>query len=708
MFLPLVQVTFPLLEVPEAIVGLIAGHMDTCDSLCLWMSGNKRVQSSLEAHMKHVSAILPAGYWAVPWPLLGRFKSMQTLIMGFPRFGIRWMFAETSAFEPFNRLLELNLQNPSLVALVPNIHLSFPNLTHLTLFIATSADLRAKASWEMPPSLQSLVVETPNARKKDSGPALCVFDVPWLCCLPDSVHTLRIALYLDLALINQHQPNQTFRWPLQLSHLSIGFKRDWDLLAETQITPSEPLPTSIAEESTSSHSNAPLQSAAEYAKAMRDAKKAQKEAQDESLSQNPKTSGPLFPPLATLLTAEPSAESTMKLLHATPISYSKPYALFPSGLETLEIDFANEYGTPPEPSSLPPRIRSIAGRGSSSWFFSRDQIAKYCKARPLLKTCLWSKHESEDLMGESVAISTLQALKNTPASAEHMSVVLSEAGELNAEAWSKNVPQSVTMLKLEHRPRMNDSERAAPSIRITALPPKLRSIRLILKDPAYVKFPESVTSVEVCGARLMGKAALPKSLTSYSSAYGSGDLTVLPTCLTRLTISVGTGMFAESVFHPRHLPPSLRHLSVSTITLMERSIHILKWWSCMPLDIALETLSIEYSEPWRATDSQPYPSEKTTFLPVIPPSLVSLSIVTYEIPIEVSTHILKSITSQLCHLKLDVYASQIRSSPKVPDSLTEKLPPFLESLSGSVFSTEALEGWKRKYAQRNGIAYKPS
>lgn len=669
-------VSFPLAEVPEKTIGRIAGHMDTHDALLLWMTGDKRIQNALEAHTKEVCAILPAGFWAVPWPLLSYFKSMRKLTIGFPKFATHWVFAEMPEFSPMTQLTELNLQSPSLVSLIKEIGVSFPNLTHLTLFVRKAGDIKTTEGWKMPLMLESIIIETPPELPQSSSNdklKLDVAKVPWLLRLPDNVHTMHIDLYLKLDISYNAAK---FKWPRNLKHLKCKMAAEF---YPDYMDSNDPLPAPVSLATTDS--GEVVASATDYAKAMRAAKKIEKEMKSHSETPVPSAS-PIIAPVVEVA----------------------PYFKLPRKLETVDLKFSNSAAMP-DPNSLPPRIRSFRMQCDSMSWGSRYSLQQIYEARPTLTDLAYFGRNSPRRDDSTFLINTLPALQALPPYIEYLNLSLCH-GHIKISDWAKNVPKHVTELDLWSSVRDTDNDTSPSAPVINVLPPQLRKIRLHLKHEVSIRFPDTVTSISVPDSRLKSDVVMPRSLTELSIGYHhSANLSIFPSCLTSLTLMITLDKIGSASFSPRHLPICLRHFALRATPIMSHSTQMIKWWASMPRDLPLETLSLTYTD-HRTSDPKPYPYANPLLMPYIHPTLYSLTATLYEYPIQLSSHIIENLPKQLKSLSIGVFNAPTRPCPLLPDSAIDKLPPLLDEFKSNLFDIASLKRWHRHLAARQGTVFK--
>lgn len=645
--------------------------METHDALLLWMTGDKRVQKALEAYMEEVSAILPVGFWAVPWPLLKHFKAMRTLTIGFPRFATHWVFAEMPAFEPFTQLTGLNLQSPSLIALIDKLDVSFPNLIDLTLFIEDSSTIMSKANWIMPPRLQSLAIKL---REDSKGVRLLNLSyVPWLQRLSDDIHTIDIDLHLYLG-----KKRSVFKWPHNLTVLRCGFETEFPAdFVELNESISVPNTPSTPEE------EQVIYSATEYAKIMRAAKKADKESKPQTSTPTPSSS------------VEPA-----------PVTELPPFMGFPRRLETAHIYFVAMVDMP-APQSLPPRIRSF--RMSSKDGDSQYPLVQYYAARPTL-TEFDHDNRGHRMKERTFLVSTDVALRELPPQLEALTISLRKV-DIKMSEWNKHYPKHLTELEVHMCPYDRLCNYDSASAVLNSVPPKLRKVTLFAElRSVSIRFPDSVTWLHVQSARLKPSTVLPRSLKYCSMRFGlHGDLSDFPSCVTNLTLTaVLLSKFkSSSSFAAKHLPLCLRHLSITAYPEANVACYIPHWWASMPRDLPLETLSLKYYD-FDTEIVTPRTLLINVPLPYIHPSLYSLSVALYEAPIELSAHVMENLPKQLKTLSFGIFNRAVRACPLLPDSAIDNLPPLLETLKTTVFDVAALKRWNRLYASRNGSTFTDS
>lgn len=416
----------------------------------------------------------------MPWQLIRTFEAMQDLSIGFPKFAPHWFFDDVASFEPFDNITKLNLQSPSLLPFIKDINASFPNLTHLRLFIAKKADLLATRHWKAPACLQSLIIDSHNFdQEKIDDNMLRVIDhdtktrhnlrkFEWLLRLPDSVHTLHLRCYFKYKAV-YHQPNVTkLRWPARLTYVTIG---TMDFAGEI-----EPQAKFFEDVANDEHADEPVLSRAEYAKAARAAKKAQQE-----LEAVGESSTPMPPPTA----------------HQKECA---PYLELPASVLTIAIAAASGMASAmpsPEPDSLPPRLRSLRAVGPHYNVMGvMYGVHDFYRARPSLQSFAWSQQDSCTLYNGGQMIANLQALKDVPCYAQTMSVALNSRW-ITISNFTKTLPPSATDMDITHEPKPDDRDSGPPTETIPALPSRLRTLRLYLKDAINIRLPPKLTHLEV-------------------------------------------------------------------------------------------------------------------------------------------------------------------------------------------------------------------
>lgn len=435
----------------------------------------------------------------------------------------------------------------------------------------------------MPPLLESLIIEAKNGVRTtrqgiETYSVLPIARAPWLARLPDTVHTLRVYLYLNL---KTEAGQQMLKWPLKLKHLSVGLH----LCKASQIEPCEgPLPTSPEpnrsdpDTPTSNKEEFSLKldpSPAEHAKAMRVLQKGQKT-----------TPSSMTPP------ESPKDDQTMAISH---------FLRLPSGTESLEIW---GHPTPESPKSLPPALRSLHVWNDSS--ISMTKYLSYRQAHKTMIDCVWMNSE-ENIV--SPLISSLQFLQALPQGAQSATVVLGALqGCVKLSEWKDFYPKDLTELHLSYQPYLRSDDEGGPRAptpaNISNMPSKLRKLRLYLGDPITILLPDTLTSVDVLElygrpyGRLRTAVAMPRSLTHFSTLYhASADLTVFPSCLTSLKLRVPCEKISSASFSSRHLPVVMRHLAIETDEATSRTSTLITWWASIPKDIRLETFSLCTDKP---------------------------------------------------------------------------------------------------------------
>lgn len=592
---------------------------------------------------------------------------MHDLTIGFPKFASHWFFDDVAAFEPFNNVTKLNLSSPSLLAFIENINISFPNLTHLALFVAKTEDLEATKRWKAPSALESLIIDSPHFECSWATVYPIITTVqhdlrlyPWLLRLPNTVHTLHLRSFFSYAQ-DYSMTSTNLRWPSSLAHLTIGGGENfWGII--------DPQPQSeIVEKEIESQE--PVLSREEYAKAARAAKKA--------------------------------GETPTPKPNPTPAKECAPYLQLPPTVLTIQI--VSTKGMPsPEPDALPPRIRSLRGCGPGiAPNGARFPLPEFYKARPSLQVYAWGD-TAAILHNGGTTQTNIEAMKLLPCYVQTMGVCLHQRW-ITIKDFTKHMPPSVTEMDILHEPKPDDTDSGPPTETIPLLPPGLKTLRLQLKDAINIKLPPTLTSLDVCSSRLKSATVFPPTLMHYSTQYHhSADLTVFPSCLTSLSLVISFDHLNQSQFAARNLPRNLQHLHIRFTFVFHFSSKMIEWWSGMSKDLPLETLSLCYSD-YQTGKAAPYSTLKEPFpMPYIHPTIYKLAITVYDLPLAISTHILSQLPKHLVMLSLGVFNTPVRPCPTVPSHLVDQLPSSLAHLRTTVFDLESLKKWHKEQAAKEG------
>lgn len=687
-------VSFPLMELPESVVTRITNHLEAYSALMLWITGDRRLQAILKDHTKHLSAVLPAGFWAIPWTLVRNFEAAKHLTIGFPRYAYSWDFADMDPFKPMAQLQRLTLQGASMLRHMTKGHVSlmdFPKLTHLTLFIHAASELSETSTWSIPNTLQHLEVNTadfdsPTSFVTYSYNVVDARKVTWLTKIPNSVRSLHLQLFVSC---QPRYGDTLFRWPNKLESLTIGFSDissqhsiqacDVDPTEHPIPSPASPVVSTATATASSSTATLKYESTIDYAKAMREAKKAEKAAANSS------TPAPAVDiPLAPIVVADPYYRLPPTVLHAVMLFVRQP--------DTIE------------PDALPPRIRTFR-ISSADRVYTASAVDLFYKARPTLQIVdIGYQANAQTVYNKTGSIATIAGLQAVPCYAQYLSVQLCKA-HLSSSTFAKMLPPSVTEMDIFHVPiKPLGTNTEMPEETISTFPHRLRTLRLHLKNATKIILPPTLTSLLVTNGRLKSGSVFPQSLTELEMSYWhSGDLRCFPSTLTRLSLSVSIGKLASAEFSAQLLPRSLRHLSIAILPGLSWSTRTIKWWSEMPRDLPLETLEINYydgnTKMVHSRIQGPPP------LPFIHPTLHSIIVTLYEVPLETAVHVLSNLPRGLYNLTFGVFQGEQRECPTVPGSLIDTLPPLLDTMRSNFFDKEAIQRWNRQLAARKAVTF---
>lgn len=680
--------SFPLLELPGDVVARIASSSENYGALMLWITGDRQLQGILKEQTTQLSAVLPAGFWAIPWALVRNFESTRELKIGLPRFAHSWSFADMDNFLPLVHLQRLTIQNGSMLRHMAKASIlepeSFPQLTHLIIFLGSAPELSAATAWSLPKKLEHFEVNTPDFPSSSSRTnSIKLKSAPWLTKLPDTVRHLHLRLALGFCFGYDAPP---FRWPNKLETVTIGFDCSYapniepcerGPVEEVPTTPSSAAsPLSSANISTATSSKATssdkpqFDSTIDYAKAMREAKKAERAA-------------------ANSPTPAPSAEVPL-----APLPVANPFYELPPTVTHVDMMLLSHRRALVEPDSLPPRIRFFRLQADDDIYTSYTPEQFY-QARPTLRFLDVGYQRYRN--GCTLTTAALQAM---PCYAQYMNVLLAP-NAIPVARFTKMLHPSVTELDLHYGYKDEET--------LSALPRQLKTLRLHLSSAISVRLPPGLTSLENAGlgnsGRFKSNVYFPASLTTLEMGYfHSGNFTRFPSNLTRLSFSINADRIAASDGSARHLPRTLRYLSVGLNGHWGFSSRSIKWWSEIPSDCPLETLSINYSD---YQDDHPRIHGPPP-LPFIHPTLHSLHVTLFEIPLETAVHVLSNLPKQLYKLCFGVFrgnASLNRPCPTVPGTLIDTLPPLLDSLRSNLFDKEAIQRWHRQLAARKAETF---